>query len=73
VRKRGARVAAEQTAGTLRRDEVEAFWIHLDPDVLDDAVMPAVDYRLPGGMSWDELSVVLRSRGLVSCLVARLL
>jgi arginase len=22
--------------------------------------MPAVDYRLPGGLSWDELSVVLR-------------
>ena len=23
--------------------------------------MPAVDYRLPGGLSWDELSAVLRA------------
>jgi arginase len=30
---------------------VEAFWIHVDLDVLDDAVMPAVDYRMPGGVS----------------------
>ena len=37
------------------------FWIHLDVDVLDDAVMPAVDYRLPGGLSPDELAAVLRA------------
>ena len=29
-------------------------------DVLDDAVMPAVDYRLAGGLSWEELTRVLR-------------
>ena len=28
-------------------------------DVLDDAVMPAVDYRQPGGLSADELATVL--------------
>jgi arginase len=27
--------------------------------VLDDDEMPAVDYRLPGGLSWDELQAVL--------------
>jgi hypothetical protein len=26
---------------------------------LDDAIVPAVDYRLPGGLSWDELASVL--------------
>ena len=25
------------------------FWVHLDVDVLDDAIMPAVDYHLPTG------------------------
>jgi arginase len=60
VRELGAHVAAEQAAGILRRNEIEGFWIHLDADVLDDAVMPAVDYRLPGGLSWDELSAILR-------------
>jgi len=61
VRELGAAAAAERAAGMLRRNEVEGFWIHLDVDVLDDAVMPAVDYRLPGGLSWDELSATLRA------------
>ena len=43
------------SVGTL-----DGFWIHLDADVLDDAVMPAVDYRMPDGLAWDELSAVLR-------------
>jgi arginase len=60
VREQGAVVAAEQAAGILRRNGVERFWIHVDADVLDDTVMPAVDYRLAGGLSWDELSTTLR-------------
>ena len=36
------------------------FWMHVDADVLDDAIMPAVDYRLPDGLSWEELTTVLR-------------
>jgi arginase len=60
VRELGAAVAAEQAVGILRRNDVEGFWIHLDADVLDDADMPAVDYRLPGGLSSDELSATLR-------------
>ena len=34
--------------------------MHLDADVLDDAVMPAVDYRMPGGLSWEELAMILQ-------------
>ena len=60
VRELGAAIAAEQAVGILRRSGVNGFWIHLDVDVLDDAIMPAVDYRLPGGMSWDELSATLQ-------------
>jgi arginase len=60
VRQLTAPVAAEHGVDLLRRQGVERFWIHVDADVLDDAVMPAVDYRLPGGLSWDELSAVLR-------------
>jgi arginase len=33
--------------------------VHLDADVLDDLAMPAVDYRMPGGLSWDELARTL--------------
>jgi arginase len=29
-------------------------WIHFDTDVLNDAINPAVDYRLPGGMTFEQ-------------------
>ncbi len=39
---------------------IDGFWIHLDADVLDDSIMPAVDYRLKGGLSFSEISDLLR-------------
>ena len=62
VRERGVERAAREALTHLEREDGPAgFWIHLDADVLDDAVMPAVDYRLPGGLSWEELSAVVRA------------
>jgi arginase len=60
VRARGAEVAARDALVRVGRSELDGFWVHLDCDVLDDAVMPAVDYRLPGGLSWAELETVLQ-------------
>ena len=60
VRERGVEQAARDALAQLDRPELDGFWIHLDCDVLDDAIMPAVDYRLPGGLSWNELETVLR-------------
>jgi arginase len=53
--------AAATSVARLSKPELDGFWIHLDADVLDDAVTPAVDYRIPDGLSWDELAAVLRS------------
>jgi arginase len=39
---------------------VEGFWVHLDADVLDDAIMPAVDSRQPDGLSCAELIEILK-------------
>jgi arginase len=62
VRERGVdRAAREALAHLQREDGPTGFWVHLDIDVLDDAIMPAVDYRLPGGLSWEELTAVLRT------------
>ena len=36
------------------------FWIHLDLDVLDDAVMPANDHRLADGLSIGEVVALVR-------------
>ena len=62
VREQGVERAARDALEHLERENGPAgFWIHLDADVLDDAVMPAVDYRLPDGLSWDELSAIVRA------------
>jgi arginase len=60
VRKRGAGDAALSAIKDLSKPEVVGFWAHLDADVLDDAIMPAVDYRMPGGVSWQELITILQ-------------
>jgi arginase len=60
LRKGTVAAAAGTAAGILAQRELEGIWIHLDADVLDDRIMPAVDYRLPGGLSWEELSATLR-------------
>ena len=59
VRDLGVERAVGDALERVVRPELDGFWIHVDCDVLDDAVMPAVDYRMPGGLSWDELESVL--------------
>lgn len=61
LRALGADAAAASALEHLSRPGLDGFWIHLDADVLDDAIMPAVDYRMPDGMSWDELGTTLRT------------
>lgn len=46
----------------LTNEDLPGFWIHLDADVLDDRIMPAVDYRLDnGGLEFTELSHILKT------------
>jgi arginase len=61
VRKAGAKAAAATAVQRLGTADSKGFWIHLDVDVLDDAVMPAVDYRMTDGLDFDELAAVLRA------------
>ncbi|MEU2266233.1 arginase family protein [Streptomyces olindensis] len=62
VRALGAAEAARRAVGLLTGGGAGAgYWVHLDVDVLDDAVMPAVDYRQPDGLTWQELETVLRA------------
>jgi arginase len=60
VRAFGAEQAASAAVTHLEKRSVAGCWVHLDADVLDDAVMPAVDYRQPGGLAPAELTAVLR-------------
>jgi arginase len=60
VRGRGMAAVVGEALAVVTRSELEAgFWLHLDADVLDDAVMPAVDYRQTGGLAPAELVELL--------------
>ncbi len=60
VRELGCARAANMAVERLRANGVEGFWVHLDADVLDDGLMPAVDSRQPGGIGYGELVELLR-------------
>jgi len=61
LRRRGLDRAIADALDVVGRDDLDGFWIHVDADVLDDAVMPAVDYRKPDGLSWEELTTIVRT------------
>ena len=60
VKELGITAAASEAVKKLLQDELCGFWIHIDADVLDDSIMPAVDYRLKGGLSFSELTDLLK-------------
>jgi arginase len=61
TRRLGISTAVRESVAHASADGSRGFWIHFDADVLDDDIMPAVDYRLPGGLSWDEIETVLNA------------
>jgi arginase len=61
VSRLGIRAAGASALERLARPSLDGFFIHLDADVLDDRVMPAVDYRLPGGLGSDDVVTLLRA------------
>jgi Arginase/agmatinase/formimionoglutamate hydrolase, arginase family len=62
VRTHGASRTAQWARSLL--SECIGYWVHLDVDVLDPSVMPAVDAPTPGGIAYPELENLLQ--GLVT-------
>jgi arginase len=60
IRKMGLENATRDALKVVKRDDLDGFWIHIDADALDDAEMPAVDSRQPGGLTFKEFSSLLR-------------
>ena len=60
IREMGIEKAACQALQILQNKPLDGFWIHVDADVLDDRVMPAVDSRQPDGLSYEEFIKVIR-------------
>ncbi|GAA2363612.1 arginase [Catellatospora methionotrophica] len=57
VRAEGARRTAQWARERLA--DCAGYWVHIDVDVLDPAVMPAVDAPEPGGIALTELELLL--------------
>jgi arginase len=60
LRRLGPEEVAAGAVATLAGRGVEGFWVHVDADVLDPEVMPAVDSPEPGGLTHQELAALLR-------------
>ena len=52
---------ADDIQAHVSKIKVEGFWIHFDTDVIDDELNPAVDYRLPGGLSFEQCETILKN------------
>lgn len=59
IRELGADPAARLALQRLERADLDGYFVHLDADVLNDVIMPALDFRIPFGLSRDELAKVL--------------
>jgi arginase len=60
VQRMGIEAATAAAIEHLTRSGLDGFFIHFDADSLDDDVMPAVDYRIPGGLTVDRAVTALR-------------
>ncbi|WP_405850409.1 arginase family protein [Streptomyces niveus] len=60
IREGGAADVAGAVLQTLEAPVTDGYWVHLDADVLDPEVMPAVDAPDPGGLLPAELTSLLR-------------
>ena len=59
IRHQGVEQAARTILDVADQIGLDGYWIHLDVDILDPSVMPAVDSPDPGGLSAAELTELL--------------
>lgn len=61
IKELGAQRISAEARHHLDAANTDGFWIHVDADVLDASIMPAVDSPNPHGMTTDELQTILSS------------
>lgn len=58
LREEGLENCVHRFLKEAEQKNLDGFWIHIDVDVLDDAVMPCVDSRTPDGLSYEEFNTL---------------
>lgn len=54
IEKNGVKKTTGEILDHIATLNIDGYWIHFDTDVLNDAINPAVDYRIPGGLQFEE-------------------
>jgi arginase len=54
------RAAAEQALAIVERPDLDGYWLHVDVDVLDPSILPAVDSPTPGGLTPEDVTTLLQ-------------
>ncbi|WP_456313049.1 arginase family protein [Pseudomonas shirazensis] len=58
LRKNGISNCIESFLSEVETKNLDGFWLHIDVDVLNDAIMPCVDSRTPDGLSYKEFNEI---------------
>jgi arginase len=61
IEKEGIEKITKDVLHYIDQTNTDGGWIHLDTDVLSDEVNPAVDYRIPGGLSFKQVEHLIRA------------
>lgn len=61
IRRVGIDEAAERALERVTAPDLDGFWIHFDADVIDPAIIDAVDTPEPGGADVDDAVALLRA------------
>ena len=61
IREKGIESVNSDVLEHVNALNVDGLWIHYDTDSLSDDLNPAVDYRIPGGLTFEEVELMQRS------------
>ncbi|UTA67223.1 arginase family protein [Emticicia sp. 21SJ11W-3] len=61
LRANGIEETANAFIAKLRKNKVDGLWLHVDADVLNEELMPAVDSPQEDGLSYAELKTLLKA------------
>ena len=56
LRKQGIENCVSSFLSEIKNKNLDGFWLHIDVDVLNDSIMPCVDSRTHGGLTYSEFN-----------------
>jgi arginase len=60
LRQNGIKKCVSDFLQMVNSEKLDGFWIHIDVDVLNDNIMPAVDSRQPDGLEYSEFNEIIQ-------------